>query len=318
MLKIITVILIYIFLLSTKVSNYRFGNCGYKIRKKDILDTEINGFFKMFNPSITRHKEGYILCSRYSNRTMKNLLSYFYGKLYSESHIMLTFLDSNMKIQKIIAPNFNNIYSLEDPRICIYNDIVLISATEFKDEKNIYPVLYTQGDTLEKITYTGYHSKSKIQKNWCPFSHEGSVYLHTDTYPYWYVYKINPKTGEMNQISKTYTEKFFRNIKKDFGTKLIRCSTSWKSFTEYTFLCGIHIKQFSGILPTIRTILVEVDKRTFQPIRKTSVLCLDKENSRIQFLSGLEVDDTHIYLSYGIGDYKTVVSKIFRTDLILA
>jgi len=245
-----------------------------------------------------------------------------------------------MKIIKIIFPKMNS-KSLEDPRICYYNNYFYVSITEFMNKELIFPSLYifdSSFNFIRKLTYSWNEyfkitkiKPSLIQKNWCPFVYKSKLLIHTDAYPKWNVFGIKETNYNGLQDDKKCilskedmkfvnivsfnTEEFF----KDSNQELIRCSTSWVDFSQDTFLVGLHTKQFAikKFLPTIRTILVEINKNTFIPTRKTEVLCLDHiDDTRIQFLSGLESDNNNIYLTYGIGDYKTVIKKISKKHVL--
>jgi hypothetical protein len=150
---------------------------------------------------------------------------------------------------------------------------------------------------------------SLIQKNWCPFQHKNSLFIHTDSYPDWIVFNFT------DNIKQTVVHFDSTSFFKDLNQHIIRCSTSWVDFSDTTFLCGLHTKEFKikQFIPTIRSLFVEIDKTTFLPIRKTKVLCFDfKNDSRIQFLSGMESDQFNIYITFGIGDYKLQVKRISK------
>ena len=286
---------------------------------KDILNIEIPGTYKLFNPSICKYKDGYVICARYSNKVIKNIFLYMYSNLDYQSHICFIILSKNMEIQKTIFPKMQSKF-LEDPRISFFNNKFYVSITEFISKKHIIPSLHVfdiEFNFINKIEYKWdeYFKQlniepSLIQKNLCPFSLNNNLVVHTDTYPTWNVFKVGSDNSFENVISFS-TKSFF----KDLNHNLIRCSTSWVNFSKDTFICGLHTKTFAirQTLPTIRTILVEIDKKTLHPIKKTRVLCFDIiNNARIQFLSGIESDDFNIYLTFGIGDYKIVVKKLTK------
>ena len=294
------------FLFSTSLCNNKLCCDNIHINYKNMLVLEINGFYKIFNPSIVKYKNNYLMCARYSNRTIKNIFMCLHSGINYESHICFILLSSKMEIKKIIFPTLRCKY-LEDPRIYIYKNLILVSITEFNSKKNIYPALYIFNNNfslIKRIEYNRdmYINDFPIQKNWCLFSNEKYLFLHTDSYPLWNVYKINYNNGNMYKYLSYDTSVFFKNCKES----IIRCSTSWKNFDNKTYICGLHTKSFLlGKIPTIRTILVLIDNKTLIPIKKTVVFCVDiKSDTRIQFLSGLETDSENVYLTYGIGDYK--------------
>ena len=326
MSKKYTIILIFILsiflymLFSTKFINNKVI-CNYDhFLYKDVLSIEIPGNYKLFNPSICRYKEGYIMCVRYSNKIVKNIFLYMYSNIDYQSHICFVILDKNMKILKTIFPFMDSKF-LEDPRICYYNDMFFVSVTEFINKKRIFPSLYVFNNNftfIKKIEYNWddyfYYTKqtpSMIQKNFCPFEIGNKLLVHTDTFPTWNVSEMSVVNNTFKNILMYDTREFF----KDSEHVLIRCSTSWKNFGSDTLICGLHTKKFTigTFLPIIRTILVIIDKETLKPIKKTKVLCFDYINdTRIQFLSGLETDDLYVYLTFGIGDYKTIVKRLTK------
>ena len=317
LVKIVTFIFI-IFLItrvlfSTKFINNRWSSDFKTLYTKTMLTWDLSGFYKMFNPSITKYKDGYVMCTRYNNKTIKNLFMYAHSEIDYQSYICFVVLSLDMKIKKIVFPSLKKI-PLEDPRITFFDGYFFVSVTELISKKEIYPTLYIfdeQFNFLRRVDYNRKdyfitNPKSSIQKNWCPFPYNNEILLHTDTFPDWKVYRID-HWGDMHMMAHCDSRKFFRRISQ----RLIRCSTSWKSFSKNTFICGIHTKQFFSVLPTIRSVLVEIDKRALLPIRHTEVFCVDaKDNTRVQFLSGLEVDELNVYLTFGIGDYRADVKRV--------
>ena len=342
-INIIVLFIIIYMLFSTEFINNCILCSKYKhISYKDILTHEIPGNYKLFNPSICKYDGGYVMCVRYSNKIIKNLFLYFHSNIDCQSHICFILLTKDMKIIKTIFPKMNS-NALEDPRICYYNNYFYVSITEFINKQLIFPSLYIFDNSfnfIRKLSYNWneYFDQTKIQpsliqKNWCPFVYKSKLLIHTDVYPTWNVFGIketNYKNNENEDIHCILKRKDMSLVNiisfdttdffKELNQKLIRCSTSWIEYSNKTFLVGLHTKEFATnkFLPTIRTILVEIDKESFIPIKKTDVLCLDIINdARIQFLSGLESNENYIYLTYGIGDYKTVIKRISKKQLKL-
>lgn len=313
-------IILHILFSTTFINNKPICKCKHII-EKNILNIEIPGTYKLFNPSICKFEDGYILCARYSNKIIKNIFLYLYSNVEYRSTICFIILDNDLKIKKTVFPKMKSNF-LEDPRITSFNDHLYVSITEFTDKKHIFPSMYIfdknfilirkiqyNWDLYYNIKYPNTKRCSIIQKNWCPFQYKNSLFIHTDSYPTWTVFKFEDNIKPM--VINIDTSTFF----EDLNHKLVRCSTSWVDFSENTFLCGLHTKEFAfkQFLPTIRSVFVEIDKNTFNPIRKTKLLCLDfKNDSRIQFLSGMESDDLNIYIAYGIGDYKCQIKKISK------
>jgi len=317
-MKVVIVILIIIFLLfSSKVLNTVLKCTPVHLRARERFVVESEGTYKLINPSIA-HTDKMLMAIRYTNATMKNLAMYLFQKLNYHSYIGIATIDSNFCMQKIVYPNFKSSYPLEDPRIVIYNGITYVSVTEVTN-KAIFPVLFELNSSFEmvkRIDYNKntYNDKHNVQKNWCPFQHQEKLLVHTNAHPTWDVYSVDTFTGNMSQLT-SFPNLFHKFIRKN---TYVRCSTSWKEFTQHTYLCGLHIKTYDFILhklAVIRTILVEVDKNTLKPIRCTEPFCIDRDHHPIQFLAGLEVDDDNVYLSFGLGDYKSTIYSVTKTRI---
>jgi len=290
-----------------KIDHYN----GYEIEfeSKNII-------YQFFNPSIIlKNKDQYISCLRTSTFSYKNLFNYFFGKLNYDSNLL--FLEiKDKKIIKLVHPFCFSINGyLEDPRMIEKDNLYYISATEYINNKNIFPVLLIFNKNYEMVKridynrndYYGLRNFKRIEKNWCPFVYNNKLYLHTDTFPEWKVFEIN-NYGNMKLIINKKINFVFPNI-------YLRCSTTWKEFDKEYFICGLHIKD-KKIIPIIRSILVLIDKKTFLPIKYTKSFCLNKDkHETIQYLSGLEINELYIILSYGINDYKMVIKKILKSKI---
>lgn len=317
--KIIAIIIILYLLLNKNILNWSIDieKCNlHHLKYRELIKLETYNLNQYFNPSITRFGNKFIHCARQSTYTSKNILRHLYGKCFYDSSIFFYETDINFKKVHIInVPAVQNLY-LEDPRILYFNNLYYISCTLLKNKKDIYPVLLvynTSYNYIRKIEYKGYIDEKipRMYKNWCPFVKDEKIFLHTDTYPKWRVYSLNDN-GQMKLEVENDSVKFF-NMKNDL---YLRCSTSWKRYDNNSYICALHTKS-KGFYKKIRTIFVLIDKRSLFPIKKTPIICLDNVNhTRIQFISGLEIDDNgDILISYGIGDYMSITSKIKRTSL---
>jgi predicted GH43/DUF377 family glycosyl hydrolase len=308
----IFIILIFIYtLFSFRILNTTIScknNHEYFISK---FEYEFDSNYKIINPSICKFNNNFILAFRFTNATYKNIALYLHHKLNYNSYLGIFILDNKYKIEKTIFPYTSSKYPIEDPRIIIFNEKIYISVTEMINSKYIYPYLLEYDlnlNFLRRIDYKNYFSKNKIQKNWCPFINNNRLLLHTDSYPEWIIYEIDLIDGSLKEIVR----KNINIISLDKNSYL-RCSTSWKIINN-KYICGLHIKEYDKIIGRfgkIRTILLELDVETLLPIKKTDILCIDKYNHHlIQFLSGLEINNNDIILTYGLGDYKIKISTI--------
>lgn len=310
--KIIIVILLFYIFFSNHFMRciVQYEDCNTKhLYFKEIFSYEKTGLEKLFNPSIQKYGDKYICCIRNSTNTLKNLFGKMYSKYVCKTNIIFLEADKQFKKLRFITPKSED--CIEDPRLVLHNNLYYISCTEYKNCK-ITPVLFVYNKNYEyvkKMYYTGYPYKG-IHKNWCPIIHENKRLMHTDTYPVWRVFSID-ENANLESIITFKSKSFFKIPKKTF----LRCSTSWKIYDEYTYICGLHTKKKDN--KEIRTILVLIDRKTLLPLKYTCIFCIDNiTHNKIQFLSGLEVDENHnVILTYGIGDYKITFYKISKRRL---
>ena len=307
-------VVIYAFF-SKNILMYTTESCVEHIHGKKIFQLEFPFFYNIFNPSIVKIPSGYLCCIRCSTLTQKNILYYLYGHFFYDSFILFVEID-NCGNYKIIYPEHTKLKGhLEDPRIIKYEDKYILSTSEYISGENNFPVLLTYDKNYnftKRIDYnrSDYFGKDKmigIQKNWCLFEHEGDVYVHTDVYPKWKIFRLDIETGNMIKIVDT---------EYSFPIKYyLRCSTSWKIYNENYYICGIHTKTKEK-MPTIRSILVLIDRKTLTPAFRTNLLCLEPNvHNRTQFLCGLETDEFYIILSYGLNDSEIALKKIAKYRL---
>lgn len=302
----VSVLIIAVYALFSKdIVTYTMEQCTRHVYGKKIFRLTFPFFYNIFNPSIAKIPSGHLCAIRCSTLTQKNIFYYLYGQFFYDSFILFLEIDHQGNC-KIIRPVHKNLKGyLEDPRIIIHGDRYILSASEYVNAKNNFPVLMIYDKNYNFVKRTDYISTATgIQKNWCLFEHNGEIYVHTDTYPTWKVFKLDVDTGNMDKITD-----------KEYGFQPryhLRCSTSWKIYDEKHYICGLHTKTKEK-MPTIRSILVLIDRKTLLPSFRTDLLCLDPTgHNRTQFLSGLEVDDFHVILSYGLNDSEIVLRKISK------
>lgn len=339
MFKLVNILILFLIiyvLLSKTVIHDKFVcyDDHLYFRKVGIINAP--GTHRLYNPSVIEFKDKYVVCARYTNRTFRNLFYFLIHCFNYQSNICICIYTKDWKFEKIILPIPFTKLILEDPRITYDKtmDKFLISITE-NMANMIYPCLYvldTSFNFIGRYEYKNYiipkrisNSSFLIQKNWC-ISYSDSYnkpIIHTDTYPTWRMYSLDftlTNTVNMSTLIEYNSTNFFEDIYPKYD--IIRCSTSWKPFTEHSYICAVHIKFYNAYLTysigcTIRTLLVEIDKYTLLPIKKTHCFCLDKHrHSCIQFVSGLETDSNYVYLTYGIGDYKTEICRISKRKVL--
>lgn len=313
MLILIVVFVVFLLLNSSKFMS-KNTNCFYNhLRGKSLFEYENRELLtKYFNPSIIKHDNGYIMSVRKSNNILKNLFVYLLTRNENYSKISFITLDNNFKLERIISPKIGK-YEIngEDPRLVYFNGQYLLSAVIVKSPKDIFPYLFQFDKDFNFISRRKFQFNEKrnnIEKNWCLFVCNDKLFLHTDTYPRWKVYHVILNSLECNKVL---------DYKWDLkGYPNLRCSTSWVKWDKTKFIVGLHVKQFGRIFPTIRSVLCFVDSNTFKPIKISKPFCVDDEHSRIQFLSGLEIDKNNLILTFGISDYKIRIISFSQKKVI--
>lgn len=192
-------------------------------------------------------------------------------------------------------------WSVEDPRMILVDGDYLICLTAFDGQKKFHPVYYYRKEMHEYIMEDGLPAQSG-NKNWCPFLDEqGRVCIHTDASPVWKVYTLDVSTGRMTPLVAS-------EWKSDSN---LRCSTTWRSFSKKDYLVGLHVAKRGQYY----SVLALVNKKTLLPVVVGRPFC-NGTHARIQFLSGLDVDDEYVYLGYGIGDQKAIIQRVRRDDVV--
>lgn len=306
---LIIYIIILLILFYPNIINIPYKKCKYQhIESFNIKNFESNNTFsKIFNPSIVWNNNNIIICARESNNSLKTIFNWLVHKFILNTYSNIIIQDGNKNI-------FFEDKLLEDPRIIKFKNYYLISVVKYSSPKNIFPlliILNKKFQIINKLKYIFSEKRNKIEKNWCLFIHENEIYLHTDTYPKWIIYKL------IFQKNYVFCLKF-KEYSLDLNIKyFLRCSTSWKEFNKEYYIVGLHSKIFFVPFCDIKSLLVLVDKKTFKPLYITNQLCLCyNSHERIQFLSGLEVDNEYVYLSFGVGDYKYEIHKVNKKIIL--
>jgi hypothetical protein len=289
------------------------------LQGKIILNLKIPGFYHLFNPSIIIQPQKYIIAARVSTISEKSLFYKYYGKLFYHSFLIFIIFNFSGNYKIIWSKSDYDYNNLEDPRLIEFQNKYIVVCTQYnQNHQEHFPkiLVYSKNFNLDreiKINFENYLKKIQKYKikNWCPFIHKNELYLHTDAYPMWKVFKLNYETGKL-------TKEVEQDIRLKFKivNMYLRCSTSWKSYDSEYYICGLHIKTKQKYFPSIQSLLVLISKKTLLPEYKTDIFCLEPHShDRIQFLSGLEIDDTHVILGYGVNDCEVKIKKIPRWKL---
>lgn len=270
-----------------------------------------------FNPSLvklnTTSGDNYLCSLRRSNIGISDLFSTLLNAQQGfASHLYLMrfnnsfqcIKDSETKIDVVVSGKDRR---FEDPRIILYKDKIYLVAAYYYSNIRVSPVILQLNKESLKVERTidlWASNLTTTEKNWCPFIHGDSFFLHTDSYPIWKVREVDLNTGTVRTIVEQNVFSLFS--KEEYPS--LRCSSSWE-LTKEGYLCALHTKT-KGLLPTYRTVLVLVDKKTLLPIAKSKKLCLDTKHHRIQFTSGLIVKNDEVYVALGLADLSFSIVKI--------
>lgn len=323
---IILIILIFLliffnsFFINEKIS---FCQNSHLKSIQSVVEYESNDFFKkIFNPSIVFNNNELIIVARKSSNTLKSIFHWSVNRILKTNFSSIVFFKYNFEKQKLsfIKEFTTKENNLEDPRIIFYKNNYYVSITEFHSEKHIFPIIYKfdqKFNFIKKIKYCFSEKRNKIEKNWCLFIHQNELYLHTDCFPNWKIYKIN-----INELINTADCLLILNLQNIFSLnfkQFLRCSTSWKDFDSNFYIVGLHTKIFNLVTVDIKSKFVLVNKSNLIPQFISKEICFSEDfisHARIQFLSGIETNDKYLFLSFGIGDFKFLVKKIKKKNLL--
>lgn len=309
--KISGILLVILYLIMKNESILEYSNCDSHHCK--FLKVFSEKSKEMYNPSLCKIDEGFLICARKSSSSYKNLFSHFAGLFNYNSSIV--FIKTIRNSATYIYPE--QIKNLEDPRMIKYKNMYLVSANEYLTIDKNYPVISVYNrkyEFVKRVDYNrnDYNGNAKgVQKNWCLFVKNQELYVHTDTYPRWKVFILDLENGRMQKIVDWDSRNFF----KKFEGVVLRNSTSWKNFDSDNFICGLHTRTVN-LIPQIRSLFVLINYDTFLPEKQTNILCLEKDRcNRVQYLSGLETDDDYVYLGYGLNDAEIGIRKIMKSNI---
>lgn len=314
-LFILLALMMIVVLLFWKPLVHQLWSCDTKhIPTVTVFSHEDNHpYLSYFNPSMIPFANGYLIAVRrsaWNNRHLWALLQRSF--LPNRSYLEFFHVDAKFRLLSRTKPYLGDqSYIVEDPRICRWNDKIYVVATLVTED--IFPVLLEFNSSLQllrriKIDSSSFRHGSRItEKNWCPFIVNDQLYLHTDTAPIWRIRRLDPETGEISTVVEWDSRSFFREI-----PGFVRCSTSLIPYTDTTYLCGVHTHVKHGRKVEYRTILIEVDKTSLIPLRRTKPLCLRKDHTLIQFLSGLLVMSNQVVLGIGVGNYRFELHQVDR------
>lgn len=264
-------------------------NC-YKVETIRLLESPEN-YKVYFNPSILKFKDREIICYRHDYRDVYRVCN-----RNLKSSLYLTHNNKNLEILSVDT-------SLEDPRMFQVCDKLYIYFTNYYHDKgksrvSICNLKLSREGTIT-ITPSDIQTDFKLQrieKNWMSLVHNDDVF---------FVYSLNPFILLKYDVYTGYAKKVFEKRYSDLRTDLRGTSTFVKFGGKYI---GISHRKNSSFFYTHQLVILEGEypfniqkvSRDFILYRDEIIFITNKiPFPFIQFISGLEIDDGKLILTYG-------------------
>ena len=150
-----------------------------------------------------------------------------------------------------------------------------------------------------------FQTNNKHEKNWMPWvNHKKLLFVYAHN-PLTVIEFIGPKYKVIKQVSRNDLDGFFG------GTQIIPLNSNVN-------LGLIHQKHFDINLENKKTL--QYSHRAVIYSNDLDVLDYSEEftfsNNKIEFCSGIAIDQNNIYLSYGVWDSKAIISKFNLLDFL--
>jgi hypothetical protein len=158
-------------------------------------------------------------------------------------------------------------------------------------------------------------------KNWTVFEHQGRWLVHTHSWPALRLFQLEHSQGTDlgpdkkdwrlgKEVARVDTGTFFSGVR--VGSQPVahvRGTSNWLRTNQETYLTVLHFahpqrNSFPGgcLGKTYRSLFVEFDAETFEPVARTEGLCFGHECQNVQFASSLMwLDDAKERLAVGYG-----------------
>jgi hypothetical protein len=171
-----------------------------------------------------------------------------------------------------------------------------------------------------------------LNKNWTAFEHQGRWLVHTHSSPELRLFQLEHdagcdlgpgKTGWRlgKECVRIRTESFFSGLKVGSEPVAhIRGTSNWLRTKQDTYLTVLHFahqhpRKFPGgcLGKIYRSVFVEFDAETFEPVARTDGLCFGHECQNVQFASALMwLDDSRerLVVGYGVMDKASWVGVV--------
>jgi predicted GH43/DUF377 family glycosyl hydrolase len=317
LIYIISFIVLY-YMYSYLTNIYKTTKLVFKGKGKDITLPQLcTKNYRAYNPSVAKIGKNYICTYRISNSINCTALDnmHSFKKLKSgeiESFIVISLLDEDFNtISKSNVSTINvgtDIKGFEDPRIIISGNEIFIVANALTGPANrneMWLLKFNTFDLMAKlqngdvikpyssIKLTIDFDTDKVQKNWMPFLYNDNLM---------FVYSVNPHTILQCDTISGRCEKVCVSSNSEISSE-IRGGSPAKLYGD-VYIALTHKRPRGGCYTTQ---IYTFDSQPPFAVRSVSddFIFDEKYNintSHIQFVSGFEISDDKIIISYGEDD----------------
>lgn len=217
---------------------------------------------------------------------------------------------------------------------------VLLLASHKEDTWNTdsvwrHAIMELSGDAsrLERTSFLEIPAElGTTNKNWTVFEHQGRWLVHTHSWPDLRLFQLEHSEGADigpgksgwrlgKEVARVDTDQFFTGLRvgSDPVTH-VRGTSNWLRTNQATYLTVLHFAQPQrnrfpgGCLGRIyRSVFVEFDAESFQPVARTEGLCFGHDCQTVQFASSLmwlDDDRERLVVGYGLMDKASWVGVV--------
>lgn len=293
---------------------------------------KLKEFSTIWNPSIVKVKEGFLLSFRYCLAPAYPWISY----------IGVVFLNKNL--EPISTPQLLNtreggaltssqaedarLFTLNGETYLFYNDNVEIENPDYSMHRRdmFMAKLSIDGHriTLEKpvkLFHKDKYNQVRLQKNWVPFDWKGHLMLSYALNPHEVVYP-NLKNGECNVFCETAFACHWRWGEWRGGTPALLVDGEYLAFfhspsiTSSEASKGVHMfHYFMGAYTFSKEPPFQIKAASQEPMIADGFYTYSSYEKRIIFPGGFAVVGSSIYLAYGKDDSEAWIVILDKTKL---
>lgn len=293
---------------------------------------KLKGFSSIWNPSLIKMREGFLLSFRYCLAPEKPWISYIGVVMLNEALEVISkpqLLNTRRKSDetssqaedaRLFASNgvvyvlYNDNTEVENPNATHRRDIYLAKLS-FRNSK------FHLSKPL-KLFHSGEYNTRRVQKNWVPFDWKGNIMIG---------YSINPHeivhpdliTGECSQVCQTPYANEWTWGERRGGTPATLVDGEYLAFfhsmnvTDSEASRGVHMYHYyMGAYTFSAEPPFHVKTMSRAPIIADGFYTYSSYHKRVIFPGGYVVVGSTIYLAYGKDDSEAWIAIIDKNKLI--